>query len=726
MAKTKNISKRNIRRILKKYIDEDFVRDYGDAYVILLNAHLGSGKTASLEQFKHLKVLYIASSKELIEQVCQRYTWLNSYIKEDGKTRKASHEIKMLEKLAINYHSLHKLSDDYDMDYDIVIIDEPFALWESSSTYKINASNEAEFLYRIRNTPKVIFMGGDFPKFIIKEIKTIIKKRPKALGDTLTELKYSFPIDRDMHVEFVNNKKDRESFINRQLRLRQERKEYLEDNPFHIQEASFQIEKDEYYQPSDWETHNNTKGVLITTEYGESVKTQAEKWQNAFPELDIRYINASNSHLSTELRDSLSDPEKYSNVDMLVISPSWSTGINIVNEFDIVVGDFARNREVPLTPREIYQSLHRERNAKIHIIQISKGNTLDEYNGIPEYNEENFSEFLKICSHYGYNLKAYKKRQENGTNRPHTDLIGLLERRIEVMNDNILERTARGLFVWQMYQKNGWNKEEQYEDYVKDLKKKEWSKLPVGVKSKHKERLTGLEEHTKQSLEELEEACQTLGIDPTRSLTGDEYIQFDEGHLEGNRQRKSYLHNFTQLDEPTQECVSLVNRILERFTNMFMNEKILTSEMIIDTKVYKNIKTNKPRYDALLRTYLDTFIEMPSMTVKEQDVELLKWVEEILRKHYFKVAFSNGGCRANYKEAKKEHNADFLKWKKTYKAEYNPKGYLRYEDYLFIGLTNKTIEWRKLGTESRKLVEQFPHLKITDYKWETPPVEARG
>ena len=152
--------------------------------------------------------------------------------------------------------------------------------------------------------------------------------------------------------------------------------------------------------------------------------------------------------------------------------------------------------------------------------------------------------------------------------------------------------------------------------------------------------------------------------------------------------------------------------------NIITNEKILTSEMVMNTKVYTHIKANKKKYEGLLRTYLDTHLDMPKLTVKEKDIELLKWLEEILRKHYFKVAFSNGGVKANYKKAKKEHNADFVKWKKEYKAEMGIEGYLRYEDYLFVGLANKTIEWRKLKPESRKYVESFPHLKITEYQWE--------
>ena len=174
-----------------RYISEDFIRGFGENYVIKLDAHLGSGKTSSIEQFKHLKLLYIASSTQLIEQICQRYDWITSYIEEDGKTRKTQHDLRGVKQLAINYHSLHKLSDEADIDFDILIIDEPFALWEASTTYKINHRNENEFIYRICNTPKVIFMGGDYPNFITEEIQNITEKRPEHLGNSLMELKYS-------------------------------------------------------------------------------------------------------------------------------------------------------------------------------------------------------------------------------------------------------------------------------------------------------------------------------------------------------------------------------------------------------------------------------------------------------------------------------------------------------------------------------------------------------
>ena len=114
-------------------------------------------------------------------------------------------------------------------------------------------------------------------------------------------------------------------------------------------------------------------------------------------------------------------------------------------------------------------------------------------------------------------------------------------------------------------------------------------------------------------------------------------------------------------------------------------------------------------------------LDIPAMTVKEKDTELLLWIEEILRKYYFKVSYSNGGCKADYKKAMKEHNADFQKWKKAYRQELNIEGYLRYEDYLFIGLRDKTLQWRKLGKETKKFLQTFPHLRLTHYKEEFAP-----
>jgi hypothetical protein len=148
-------------------------------------------------------------------------------------------------------------------------------------------------------------------------------------------------------------------------------------------------------------------------------------------------------------------------------------------------------------------------------------------------------------------------------------------------------------------------------------------------------------------------------------------------------------------------------------------ERILTSEMVINTEIYNEIKENKEAYKELLQSFMT--LDIPAMTLKEKDTELLMWLEEILRKYYFKVSYSKGGVKADYKKAKKEHNAPFERWKKAYKKELGIEGYQRYEDYLFIGLRDKTLEWKKLGKETKKYIQSFPHLRLTHYKEEIAP-----
>ena len=132
-------------------------------------------------------------------------------------------------------------------------------------------------------------------------------------------------------------------WINRQLRLRRERKIYLEENPFCFNDDE------------EWERHDKTKGVLLTTEYGEEgIATLHATWSEAYPDLRIETVYSGNADTKKDLLETLSSTQAYSDIDMLITSPSWSTGINIVDEFDLTVGDFAKKPEAPLTPEEIF------------------------------------------------------------------------------------------------------------------------------------------------------------------------------------------------------------------------------------------------------------------------------------------------------------------------------------------------------------------------------------
>ena len=350
--------------------------------LVFLEASLGTGKTTQIEkiyyQLDKPKILYITSSTQLAEQTAKRFPFMYSYLDTDGTTRKQDINLR-LKCLAINYHSLHKLSRDYHYEYDVLIIDEPSALYSSTCTNKLqtpNYRNNNELEYRIRTTPMVVFMGGEIPKYIEDEIKIIAENRPKDLSNKITKIEHKYPIDRNIRVEFVYNQRDRNALIGLQMAKREKRRQYLlketeneqqKDDDFFLIEEDWST-ADEINKLADQRERNRIvepKGVLITTEYGEATGNLRETWQNEYPELKIIDINAKNVADYQEILHSLSEKDTYTDIDMLILSPTWSTGINIENEFDLIVGDYARNTNIPLTEEEIYQALHRERNCNI-------------------------------------------------------------------------------------------------------------------------------------------------------------------------------------------------------------------------------------------------------------------------------------------------------------------------------------------------------------------------
>ena len=113
---------------------------------------------------------------------------------------------------------------------------------------------------------------------------------------------------------------------------------------------------------------------------------------------------------------------------MLILSPTWSTGINIENEFDLIVGDYARNTNIPLTEEEIYQALHRERNPQHIIIQISSRDMGHEFNAFSRAKDEAKDIYELIEQQQNeYISKTYLTRQSDGAVRPDIADIKLYE-----------------------------------------------------------------------------------------------------------------------------------------------------------------------------------------------------------------------------------------------------------------------------------------------------------
>ena len=213
--------------INSRYVDIDFSLLENGTYI--LDAHLGAGKTTSTKSLRYEDFIYITFRNSLIDQYASKKFIADMVAHRNSqKEYLRPHQLRNLSQLAINYSSLKKLSQEERTEHRVAIIDEPFGIWKDSTTYKPDPDNEAEFKHILRTTPIVIYMGGDFPEFLTKEIKEIASSRTKELGQSVETFKYHYPTDKGINVDFVYGKQgidDKNMLIKMQMDLMQKKKE---------------------------------------------------------------------------------------------------------------------------------------------------------------------------------------------------------------------------------------------------------------------------------------------------------------------------------------------------------------------------------------------------------------------------------------------------------------------------------------------------------------------
>lgn len=730
-----------------RYVDLDFSPLENGTHI--LEAHLGAGKTTSTKSISHKKVLYITFRNGLISQYQEKglisdmvaHAFKGEYLK--------PHEMKDQNSLAINYCSLKKLTQSNRIIWDYVIIDEPFGVWKDATLYKPDSDNWAEFKHILRTTPKVIFMGGDFPDFLIESIKKIASSRTKKLGRKVQTHKYHYPIDKDKDVLFVYGRQgidDKNVIIKKQMDLMQEKKDFLkeeeeEEDDFFIIDSNDEYDiADELNERSKRKERNRitqNKGVLITTEVGNGVKRIAERWKNLYPDLNIQHYYSENAKdFSEDFKINLSNPDHYSDIDMLIVSPSLSTGFDINNEFDLIVGDYVDNRGMPLTPEEIYQATHRERNPKLTVIQLRLGLPPDKEPTIPEWptttDFKAIDKWKRACEELSFPIQKWNvtTRANDGTVAIKNEYKELYEEAIGVVKHIRSKRLNRTEELWKMYKKSGANVGD-WKDVYKEMKEEErkqfdYSGIEEWKRTHLNERLTGKRGHTKESKIQLGNAIQDLGLNPhTEVLTEEQCYRYDLGNYLFNFQRRKELDDSTQSDESDSEGINLVKRItrLMIMMNKITEERYLNAQMIFYSKEdLEYLKNNRERLEALLNSYMNQSI--PAFSTPK-DAKILSWLEEILRKHFYLVEIKSGKPTGDLeKKAKAEVGIrNFDRWKKEYSANNDVKGYLKIYDYLFIGLTDKSLNWNDLGRNTKNYLKTFPHLIIKDNSGEYHELE---
>ena len=702
----------------RRWVEEDFSLYQNGLYII--QAGQGSGKTEAIKTIpKGKKVLLIGSRNQLGIQTQARCSeQIKTTHLKSAKSTKSRGELALIENLFINYSSLHKLSNYKAVEYDYLIIDEPILLWSHSTEYKPSRRNEQEFLHRIHSTPIVIFMGADMPDYMLEEIEGFVETRKKHyqhLQKDFLHIEYQYEYLKGKDFVIVHSANERDTYIENQLKKRFDTNKY-KDNVIKAITDEFGVLT---------ELPQQARGILIATEYGGAVKNIKAKWdkwcETNYPHIkpNIVAVYSENTYIYDCYLETLSNPNRHTDIDILIISTVWGVGIDIRNEFALTVGDFCRNKEMPLTWREHKHLLLRDRDVSLHVIQDRNSNPHDRYGIMFKRDIKNEEDLSQYFEDFGV------KTDELYIRNPITGAV-------EAEDKSIINRLIRhtvGTF---------WDRYERSSQLIKALKKGggtvdisreiEISKtLQPQAKATENEEILSVKAYTEEEAynpidfrNDARRKRYLIERDSGKSdLTQKDLDWWADGDWEENQNNKRYLDKkwwakpkYEALEDRRDElhrAIYTIRRAIQFMEGLGM----ITSEQLNANPVWRDLKKNKDRFNTIIEDMSWYGCDIKTDTLNAG----IKWLGELLKHYNYHTQFKKGGVIAGLeKTARQEHNPAFLRWKKEYRANNDVIGYLKYKDYLWDGLNDGTLDFNKLGKDTQKYIQTFPHLLIEEYE----------
>ena len=669
----------------------------------------GTGKTGATNRIPEgKKVLSIGSRNELGEQTkirCPEQIHTTHRLSEKKYINRDV--LQASTNLWINYSSLKKLSEHKAIKYDYLIIDEPVLLGQHSTEYKPDAQDEAEYIYRIISTPKVIFTGAEIPDYLKREISKYAQLRKKKfplLGNQVIHFKNDYPILKGKTFRFVKTKDERNSEIANTLEFRMRMTDW---------------------QYPDFKKEWFGRGVLIVTEYGQAVKTIKAEWEqwyrNHYPDFkpNIVAVWSKNSTDYQEYLESLSDPNKDSCIDILIISPVWGQGLNIRNEFDLTVGDFARNTKMPLTYREHLHLLTRDRDCRRYLIQDRDSIAEDNYNIQLIGSINSIDDLYKYYPEFGIKKDKLLIRNTDGSTSPVAET--LTTRLIESTVDSYLDRWNRDIQLRNELIRLGAKEETAPIEIQKNLPqavKEDQNRLILECEPYNQEEandsITYREDHRriKYHIEkDLGRPC----------ISQREIDQWADNTYLDNEANRRYLDtkHFETIKETEKDTSELYQAVyvIRSCINFIREIGMITAEQLNLNPLWKDLIKQQHHYNRLIQE-----LGWHECNIKHETTnDSIYWLQNILKRFNYHVELNRNGVKADLKTAQKEHNPDFTKWKKIYRARNKVDGYLKYYDYLWHGLNDGSLIYSKLGPDTKRYIKSFPHLIIKEY-----PTRIRG
>jgi len=495
-------------------------------------------------------------------------------------------------------------------------------------------------------------------------------------------------------VRFYFHKADWEYQLEEDIRKRIWAKNFLKD---------FLIDQD----PDEIQEAESIGAIFIACEVGQRTEQLQAELAEKYPELKIMALWSGNSKdFKNELK-SLRE-EGYSEWDLIIASPSWCYGIDIQKHFSSTFFDGTMNPSMPLRTAEIYQFSGRARKAKkIHICTRYK-----------KYQKEHYYPFMNIQfsrSSSNEDLhKAYKKMGLSGDDwKPNKEPRNrnLLLTKMYLAKEKFHSDIFRNTETKERFIKAG-DSVLDWEDYLASLTREEEEHIKSTIKKKEplfKEFLSG-DLPRNEEWEAVEFDMQRkLGRKPPFNEI--DLIEYDSGGVIENRHRRRTLDDPEGylLSGEEKELNALINRIKKLWAGVMKDKHLITNEQLKRSAVWVEMYCSKERWNTLFESY-----QWDISISNETDISPLIWLEYVLRKFHYLVEINRNGVKANYQLAKKEHNAEFTKWKKT-NPQIEGRTRLRYEDWLWEGLNEGFIEYSKLKSETRRYIQSFPHLVIKEY-----------
>ena len=681
---------------MKLYTDR-YIQERFDTYeegIYLIEAGQGSGKTERLKDLYDKKVLLMGARNRLGQATVKRLGFIETTHLKDEKTGLTynGEELQEFESFFINIASSQKLTWPPDTDKhkpEYLIVDEALLVWlfMLDDTDMVSFSAYNEFLARIIHTPKVIFMGATFPYFLRKKLKELAQHRKDR---NYQHIKYQYPFLEGTEIQYVSSSRELDNEIVEVMDKRLKGK----GNRFLLKDE-LATDPNHRHSPAYLEGQRYPKGVLIVSERGESVETVKRKWLEHYPEANIISIWSDNSKDYDYLFDELGNPATATDIDMIITSPSWGTGINIRNFADLTVGDYAYVPKPLHTDEDILQALCRDRDCKrwvIHPRNVDRTKNKKAFVG--DLNDE--ANLIKHFEFHGIQKADFFERNIY-TNLPEPRNHDYMREKIKTSCWKHNHKINRWDFLEQETNKLGAYSEKTYSKaieknlpkhyFIDKWKDKEYLTQAVAGLDKPLEELTDKDKYTWQyryKIKDRQKARKEL--DNKVWLNVDNTLNADE---------RFYIHE-------------LIAEIKELFMELSKDEKdIIWLEIFKDSEQWEAIKNNKHRINKILNS-------KGWQAKVRDDTELapLHFLKDVLQEfnYYSLVVAGVSQTRKDlHAKAKKDNLTAFNKWKKLQKGTH-----LRIHDYLFKSLAEGQIKVSDLSHTTKKYLKAFDHIVIEE------------